>query len=146
MPPPAVGESTPSHYEVKAWQDLVSERARPTRRAAKAIGRRASQIASSAAESTAGKSVARGARSGAAALANAVPEGAKRMARSAGDSAGADWVGDVAQATGKSLMRVSRVGLTPERVVKKHQSKGHDVSRLLDVRSLDLAGVSPLFD
>jgi len=35
-------------------------------------------------------------------------------------------------------MRASRAGLTPKTVVKKHQRKGHDVTRLLDVRSLDL--------
>lgn len=138
MTSPAVGELTPSHYELKAWQDLVSERARPTRRAAKAMGNKAGQVASSTANSTAGKAIARGARSGAAAISNAIPEGAKRAVRSAGDGAGAEWVGDVAQATGKSLMRVSRVGLSPDRVVKKHQGKGHDVTRLLDVRSLDL--------
>lgn len=138
MTPPEIGQSTPSHYELKAWQDLVSERARPTRRAAKAVEKKAEQVASSTANSTAGKTIARGARSGATAISNAVPDRAKRMARSASDSAGAAWVGDVAQATGKSLLRVSRAGLSPKRVVKKHQRKGHDVTRLLDVRSLDL--------
>ena len=36
------------------------------------------------------------------------------------------------------VMRISRIGLTPNRMVKAHQRKGHDVSRFFDVRSLDL--------
>lgn len=134
----ATGESTPSHYELKAWQDLVSDRARPTRRAAKALGEKAGQFASSTASSGAGKAISRGARGGAAAVSKAIPDRAKQVARSAGDNVGVEWVGDVAHATGRTLMRVSRVGLTPNAVVKKHQRKGHDVTRLLDVRSLDL--------
>ncbi|WP_170177027.1 EcsC family protein [Myceligenerans xiligouense] len=36
------------------------------------------------------------------------------------------------------LTRFSRIGLTPERVVKKHVAAGHDVAALGDVRALDL--------
>ena len=132
------GASSPSEYELKAWQALVSERARPTRRAAKALEERAGRVVSTATSSGAGKALALGARNGAAVISKAVPEGAKRLVRSAGDSAGADWVGEAAHATGRTLMRVSRIGLTPNSVVKRHQRKGHEVSRLLDVRSLDL--------
>jgi len=133
-----IGKPSPSEYEIKAWQDLVSQKAKPTRRAARVLEDRAGQVASTTANSRPGKALVRGARSGAAAVSNAIPESAKRVARSAGDSAGAEWVGSVAHATGRTLMRVSRVGLTPNGVVTKHQRKGHEVTRLLDIRSLDL--------
>ncbi|MEK8226473.1 hypothetical protein NKG05_10940 [Oerskovia sp. M15] len=43
-----------------------------------------------------------------------------------------------AGAAGKSIARASRVGLTPQAVVKKHVRKGHTVERFHDLRQLDL--------
>ncbi len=116
----------------------MSERARPTRQAAKAIEGTAGRAATAVASSRAGKAIARGARAGADAVAKAVPDGAKNAMHAVGDSAPADWVGEAARSAGRTLMRVSRVGLTPAAVVRSHQRKGHEVERLLDVRSLDL--------
>ena len=33
---------------------------------------------------------------------------------------------------------ISRIGLTPKRIIAKHQKKGNQVETLLDIRSLDL--------
>lgn len=128
----------PSEYELTAWKALVSDRARPTRRAAKALEDGAGRAFEVVADSRAGKAVGSGARKGARAVSSAIPDSAKRMAKSAGSGAAANWVGGAARSTGQTLMRVSRVGLTPDGVVKAHRRKGHDVERLFDLRSLDL--------
>lgn len=138
---PPQGTAGPSRYELNAWNDLISDRARPTRRAAKAMSGKAGDVASRVAGSGAGKAIAKGARSGGSALSNAVPDSVKRAAHAVGDSGGVEWVGEAAHATGKTLARVARVGLTPNGVVKKHQRRGHAVERLLDIRSLDLEQV-----
>lgn len=49
-----------------------------------------------------------------------------------------DWSGEAVEATKRSLTRISRAGLSPKRVVARHQKRGHQVSRLSDVRRLDL--------
>lgn len=128
----------PSEYELKAWDDLVSQRARPTRRATRALEDSAGKTIEKVTNSKVGKAVATGARKSGQAISNAIPDSAKQMAKEAGESVQIDWVKDVAKSTGQTLMRVSRIGLTPSGVVKAHQRKGHEVERLLDVRALDL--------
>jgi EcsC protein family len=59
--------------------------------------------------------------------------GARRVAGALPDWSGAA-LGSVRQAVG----RVSRVGLSPDRVVSRHQKRGHEVASLSDLRRLDL--------
>jgi hypothetical protein len=134
----------PSRYEQQAWTDLVARRQRPTRRVADVVERGAGDAARTIA--TAAKSVSdrvpairRGAESLARAGAqvrDAVPLETRKVA--------GEWVGSAARSVGGVATRVSRVGLTPESVVKKHQQKGHAVTRLIDVRELDLEQVDEI--
>ncbi|WP_460887953.1 EcsC family protein [Promicromonospora xylanilytica] len=48
------------------------------------------------------------------------------------------WTRSAVDGTQSFLTRTSRVGLTPEHIVRKHTAAGHDVGTLGDVRSLDL--------
>ncbi|AGZ42587.1 hypothetical protein AFR_21585 [Actinoplanes friuliensis DSM 7358] len=52
-----------------------------------------------------------------------------------------DWSGTAAGSVQRTLARISRAGLSPKRVVKLHQKRGHDVSKLSDLRRLDLEQV-----
>jgi hypothetical protein len=49
-----------------------------------------------------------------------------------------DWSSAVLHSTRQTVGRLSRAGLTPARVVKRHQKRGHDVTSLADLRRLDL--------
>lgn len=65
-------------------------------------------------------------RSGARKTADALPEGM------------ADWGGSAFDSATRMLARAARVGLSPRRVVERHQKRGHDVASLSDLRRLDL--------
>jgi hypothetical protein len=75
------------------------------------------------------EAVARGAR--------AVGKGA-RKATDAIPDAMTDWSGAAFWSMRQTVGRVSRAGLSPNRVVAKHRKRGHDVASLLDLRRLDL--------
>ncbi|MGA4506426.1 EcsC family protein [Propionibacteriaceae bacterium G1746] len=49
-----------------------------------------------------------------------------------------DWGVHAVEATRRTVGRISRAGLSPKRVVARHQKRGHDVTRLSDIRKLDL--------
>nr|WP_220388085.1 EcsC family protein [Ornithinimicrobium cerasi] len=49
-----------------------------------------------------------------------------------------DWTGQAAGSAQRTLGKLSRAGLSPKRVVTKHQKKGHPVDSLRDLRRLDL--------
>lgn len=48
------------------------------------------------------------------------------------------WVSTAGSSAQRTTGRVSRVGLSPKRVVAKHRKLGHDVTNLRDLRRLDL--------
>lgn len=51
------------------------------------------------------------------------------------------WVGTVGSSAGQSTGKLARSGLSPKRVVRKHQKVGHGIERLRDIRALDLERV-----
>lgn len=135
----------PSGYELDAWQNLQQFKGRPLSRAvrnvseqvatgAAKIGERASEYLENQPRAksavTRGQEVAaKGARvvgSGARKAADAVPDGL------------ADWSGAGLESVRRMVGRASRVGLSPKRVVKRHQKLGHNVASLADLRRLDL--------
>ena len=132
------GPVEPSHYERLAWTSLVEGHARPTRRAAQAATDAANHAYRVVRDSTAGQKVARAGSAVSRHLADTVPQRVKDASRKAADSAAVDWIADAARGAGRTVARVSRVGLSPSRVVRAHQKKGHAVSALHEVRSLDL--------
>ncbi|WP_426567988.1 EcsC family protein [Streptomyces canus] len=69
-----------------------------------------------------------------------VAKGAHKVGAAAGGAADAmpEWSGTAVQSIGKTLGRISRAGLSPERVVALHKKRGHDVESLPDLRRLDL--------
>lgn len=130
----------PSGYELEAWRDIQRFEGRPLSRVmrnageplatgAAKISERASRYLekSPRTRSTVSRGrqiVARGA--GARRAADAVPDGV------------ADWSGAALGSIRQTVGRVSRVGLSPKRVVARHRKLGHDVGSLSDLRRLDL--------
>jgi hypothetical protein len=52
------------------------------------------------------------------------------------------WSGAALESMQRTLARVSRAGLSPNRVVAHHRKRGHDVESLSDLRSLDLEQIN----
>jgi len=135
----------PSGYEIEAWRDIQRFKGRLLSRVMRSagaqlaagttrIGERASKYLENkprtrSAVSRGQEIVARGAEAvgaGARKAADAVPAGV------------ADWSGAALGAIRQTVGRVSRVGLSPNRVVARHRKLGHDVASLSDLRRLDL--------
>lgn len=131
----------PSAYEQQAWNDLVKGSARPTRKVARALEESTGNAARQA-FAWAGRTAERAPvlQKGATALRKAGTKAVDAIPESVRKSSG-DWVSTSAGATGRSLARASRAGLTPQAVVKKHVRRGHTVERFHDVRDLDLEQV-----
>ncbi|GIG27011.1 hypothetical protein Cde04nite_32550 [Cellulomonas denverensis] len=72
---------------------------------------------------------------------DAVARAARRVAGGVQDLVPGPWVSGAAQSAERAVASIARTGLTPERVVGKHQRRGHDVELLIDVRALDLQQV-----
>ena len=138
----------PSKYESDAWADIQGFRGRPVSRGlhsfgdrvadgADAVHRRATKLADEHGQiRTAQAAVARGlhaARDGVRFVGDAVPEGAKAQV--------GEWGHVAVTSATRTLARVSRAGLSPRRVVRKHRAAGHEVVLLADIRTLDLAQV-----
>jgi hypothetical protein len=134
----------PSDYELAAWQDLQRFRGRPVLRIFENAGE---QVAASTAKlnthasaylekhpkaqatfSQGRELVAHGAR--------AVGAGKQRVTE-----VFPDWSHTAVASVKQMGAQISRVGLTPNGVVKKHKKCGHDVESLYDVRRLDLQKV-----
>src|SRR5690554_478427 len=117
--PYSVQMREPSQYETKAWQDLIRQQKRPTRRAARWVETTAGDAAAGVAEG------ARTVRERVPAIdrgMDAVKRGGQSAARAIPDSAKettADWARSATDATAKTIARVSRIGLSPERVVAR---------------------------
>lgn len=68
---------------------------------------------------------------------NAINHGARRTAEAIPDGV-TDWSVSAMGAMRRTVGRISRVGLSPQRVVAKHKKRGHEVASLRDLRTLDL--------
>lgn len=131
----------PSQYELEAWSDIqafrgrqvslrmgeVGERVLDT---TTAVGDRATKYLESHPQAQTALRLGQG----------AATKGTQIVsvgARAAG-AALPGWASTAASSVGRTTGRVSRAGLSPKRVVAKHVKRGHDVSRLRDLRRLDL--------
>lgn len=135
----------PSDYELDAWRNIQLFKGRPLTQAmrnaggqvalgAEKLGKRATEYLEShpgaqTAVSSGQEIVAKSARTistRARKVSDAVPDGMT------------EWGGTVLASMRQTVGRVSRVGLSPKAVVKKHKKRGHDVNSLFDLRRLDL--------
>lgn len=138
----------PSKYESDAWADIQRFRGRPVSRGLHSIGervadgagavqRRATKLADEHGQiRTAQAAVARGFHAvgdGVRIVGDAIPEEVRAQVGEWGHAA-------VTSAT-RTVARVSRAGLSPRRVVRKHRAAGHEVVSLADIRALDLEQV-----
>ena len=139
------GMTEPSDYELDAWNNIQRFKGRPISQAlrhageqvavsAEEIGKRATQYLEDhpGAHSVIGrgqKIVAKGA--------HAVSTGARKAKDSIPDGI-SDWGGAAFGSMRQAAGRISRAGLSPKQVVAKHKKNGHDVTRLSDLRHLDL--------
>ncbi|MFJ4027620.1 EcsC family protein [Paenarthrobacter sp. NPDC089989] len=135
----------PSDYELDAWNNIQRFKGRPISQAlrnageqvairAEEIGKRATHYLES--HPGAHSVVARGQKI-VAKSAHAVSAGARKAKDSIPDGI-SDWGGAAFGSIRQTAGRISRAGLSPKRVVAKHQKNGHDVKRLSDLRHLDL--------
>lgn len=134
-----------SEYEQEAWKRVQSYRGRPLTKFGQGVGERVAAGAKAVGEkaeaflerhpdlhavTAKGKralaSGAGGIRKGAAKVGELVPDQAVVLG---------EQVLDSVQKTGA---RFARIGLTPEWILKKHRKRGHEVSELFHLRSLDL--------
>lgn len=131
----------PSEYELKAWDDVQRFRGRPLSQGMRWAGEKSADGFAALGDSTdkfleshpkAELAVSRGK--------DVAAKGAKAIGTGFQKAAGAlpDWSGEAVEATKRALTRVSRAGLSPRRVVARHKKSGHEVSKLADVRRLDL--------
>lgn len=138
----------PSPYELDAWRKVQRVRSRPLSTASRVVNEQAARGAR-AIETQANKYleahpkahdfVKRGA-DGAARAGKTVQSRAQKTWESLPEGAHA-WASEAGRSTSKMITGVARAGLSPEGIVKKHQARGHNVVRLLDVHSLDLEQV-----
>jgi EcsC family protein len=135
----------PSEYELAAWRDIQRFKGRPLSAAlrgagegvsngAAALGRRAADYLEN--HSRARSVVSRG-RGVVAKGASAISTGAGKAA-SAVPAGAADWSGAVLGSARRTAAKISRAGLSPGQVVKRHRRRGHHVTKLSDLRRLDL--------
>ncbi|MFC9591110.1 EcsC family protein [Streptomyces sp. NPDC056944] len=141
---PRQPDRLPSEYELDAWRAVQEFKGRPLsrtmRNAGEAMGNGVAELGKRAAKKLeshprARSTVARG-QEFAAKGARKVGAGARGVA-----DAMPDWGGTAAQSLRKTVGRVSRAGLSPKRMVARHQKHGHEVESLRDVRRLDLEQV-----
>lgn len=124
----------PSKYERRAWDALEIARARPWTRASRAVGN-ATVRAVEWVGAQAGQAVDNSPRL------QRLRDSAGDIAKQVGDAVPAAferWTAGAVDGAQSFLTRVSRIGLSPERITRKHMDAGHDVRVLGDVRALDL--------
>ncbi len=135
----------PSEYELAAWRDIQRFKGRPLSQMIRNVGEKAStgavklgnratryldnrpkvQAVFSRGQDIAGKG------------ANAISTGARKAAGAIPDGL-ADWSGSALGSMRQTVGRVSRAGLSPQKVVARHKKRGHEVALLHDLRRLDL--------
>ncbi|WP_345376781.1 EcsC family protein [Frondihabitans cladoniiphilus] len=138
----------PSEYELDAWASVQRFKTRPFSSAltnvnqqmvagAAELGKRATEYLES--HPKAGAAVSRGQKT-AAKGAGAVKAGARKVGEALPAGA-ADWGSSAAGSIRDAVARVAGAGLSPKGVIKQHRRRGHDVSKLSDLRRLDLEQV-----
>ena len=143
--------TTPSAYELAAWRNIQEFKARAlTRVIGKAGDQAAAGVAGAGKRATAYledhpralQAVERG-QAGATKGAKFIGPRARKAAKAV-PSGVTEWSSTAFESAKGMVGRVSRAGLSPKRVVGKHQKHGHDVSSLFDMRKLTPAEVTAL--
>lgn len=131
----------PSQYELEAWRDIQAFRGRQVSLRMGEAGQRVSNtvaaVGSQATKYLEGHPRAQAALERGQGVAAKGTQIVGAGARTAG-AALPDWAGTAGRSVQRTTGRVSRVGLSPKRVVAKHRKRGHEVSSLHDLRRLDL--------
>lgn len=135
----------PSEYELAAWRDIQQFKGRPLSAALNSVGEGMSNGAAALGRRAVtylenhpgAQSVVSRGRGIVAKGASAVGTGARKAAGVLPTSA-ADWSGTALGSMQRTVARISRAGLSAKRVVELHQKRGHDVTKLSDLRQLDL--------
>ena len=137
--------TTPSDYELEAWRNIQQFKGRPLSRAmrgagesfirsASAVGERASSYLESHPKT---QSIVAKSQGAVVKAAKGVGTGAKQAFEAIPDGI-TDWSGAAFNSMRQNVARVSRVALSPARIVKLHKKRGHEVMELSDLRQLDL--------
>lgn len=138
----------PSAYELESWRNLQRHKGRPLSRSlrnisegvvttAESLGRRATEYLE---ERPAAQSVVGRGKEAVAKSVRAVGGAASRVREKVPTEVG-DWTGTALHSVRRTASKVSRAGLSPQRVVAKHKKRGHAVETLSDLRRLDLEQV-----
>jgi hypothetical protein len=138
----------PSDYELEAWRNIQMFKGHPLsrtiRNASEQVATRAAQLGKRATKFVenhprAQVTVLRG-QEIAAKGAHAIGAGTRKAVDALPDGM-VDWSGAAFESTRRMVGRASRAGLSPKRVVARHQKLGHDVESFFDLRRLDLAQI-----
>lgn len=132
----------PSQYELDAWSDIQTYRGRQVTRRLEQISQKVSDGTASVA-GRATKYIERSPRARAALdqRRSAAAHNARASSDDPIDPSPARWDVAAKNPVLRTAGRISRAGLSPKRVVAKHQKRGHDVVTLNDLRRLDLAEI-----
>jgi len=134
----------PSAYELEAWQHIGQYEHRPASWFGAAAGERVADGIAEAGHRAqqhladhprVEQAFSRGQR--------IVAQGASAAGAAAHWATGAlpKWPGQALASLRQTVGKMSRVGLSPQKVVRKHQQRGHGIARLADLRRLDLADI-----
>ncbi len=137
----------PSEYELAAWDAIQRFQGRPLSQSMRWAGEKASDGLSALGDHStrfledhprADLAVSRGKE--------VVAKGARAVGTGYHKATDAlpNWGGEAVTATKSLLTRAARAGLSPKRVVARHRKHGHEVTRLADVRRLDLEQIDEL--
>lgn len=131
----------PSDYEREAWTKVKTFRSRPLTRIGQGTGEKVAEGAAFVADKVgqfvgdhpqAQTAIAKVKKGG-----QAIRDTAIKVVDLVPDEA-TDWAGQAVHAVQKTTAKISRAGLSPKQMVKKHRKRGHDVTRLSELRTLDL--------
>lgn len=141
----------PSRYESEAWADIQRFHGRPVTRGLHSIGERVSSGVGALQRKATGfadeHAEIRRAQASAARVLDSARDGIRLVGDAVPDQVKAqvgEWGRAAASSTTRTVARVSRAGLSPRGVVRKHKSAGHDVRSLADLRSLDLEQIDQI--
>ncbi|GAA3618200.1 hypothetical protein GCM10022199_23320 [Marihabitans asiaticum] len=134
----------PSPYEMKAWEEIQAFQGRQLSARMADVGQKVADTGAAIGERTGmflgdhprAQKIARRGRDIAAKGSKAVSSGAQAASERL-----PSWTGTIGASAERATAKVSRAGLSPKRVVARHQKHGHDITRLSDLRALDLEQV-----
>lgn len=134
----------PSQYELEAWTVVQEYSGRQVSARLAKVGQKVAETASAAGgrasaliEDRPRAQAALSQSKGAVAKGGAVVRAGTKAARDHLPS----WMDTVGGSARRTTGKIARAGLSPKRIVSKHQKLGHDVTRLQDIRTLDLEQV-----